>query len=82
MASERKQPTLIFDGKNIKLRKDAVEQNDGSLNYFYILTVQSETEGYFRDEKGTMCYGKRPPKAITFSKDYIKEMKEAVGSLK
>jgi len=82
--AERKEAKIIYDGKNIKLYQDEVEQNDGSKNPFYILTVQSDTIGYFRDEKGSLAYGKRPAKALTFPEDKNtkKELKEAIGLLK
>lgn len=80
---ERRKAEKLYNGKNVKIYKDFVEdETDGSKNVFFIMTLESDKEGYFRDEKGNLCYGLRPPKAITFQKDYAKEMVISLGSVK
>lgn len=72
---KRKEAEIIYTGTNIFIYKDVID-NEGVKTEFFIMSIQDDRVGFYRDEKGSLCYGKRPPKAITFSKEYLTELKK------
>ncbi|HEY0090433.1 MAG TPA: hypothetical protein VGB37_16405 [Candidatus Lokiarchaeia archaeon] len=83
MVEERKIAKIIYDGKNAKLYLDTMDQQDGTKTSFYILTIQKDNIGFYRDDKGNQCYGKRPSKAITFNtEEEAKDIKMAINQIK
>lgn len=61
---------IVKESGNVKLGLDEIEGDDGKMREFMMLMITRDTEDRFvRDEKGNLCYGRRPPRVIPLKQE-------------